>query len=71
MLSSSVIKYYSPFQDTCMETDASDGVVARVLNQLQDNRTWKLVAFFLKTISPAEMRYEIHNKEMLAVIRGL
>jgi len=39
MLSSSVIKHYSPFQDTYMETDVSDGVVARVLNQLQDNRT--------------------------------
>jgi len=39
MLSGSVIKHYLPFQDTCMETDASDGVVARVLNQLQDDRT--------------------------------
>jgi len=54
-----------------METDASDGVVAGVLNQLQDDGTWKLVAFFLKTISPVEMRYKIYDKEMLAVIRGL
>jgi len=54
-----------------METDVNDGVVARVLNQLQDNRTWKPVAFFSKTISPAEMRYEIYNKEILTVIRGL
>jgi len=54
-----------------METDASDRVVARVLNQLQDNGTWKPVAFFSKTISPKEMRYKIHNKEILAVIRGL
>ena len=54
-----------------METDASDGVVARVLNQLQDDKTWKLVAFFLKIMSPKEMRYKIYDKEMLAVIRGL
>jgi RNase H-like domain found in reverse transcriptase len=71
MLSGSVIKHYSPFRDTRMETNASNGVVAGVLNQLQDDGTWKLVAFFLKTISPIEMRYEIYNKEMLAVIRGL
>jgi hypothetical protein len=32
MLSGSVIKHYSPFRDTCIETDASDGVVAGVLN---------------------------------------
>jgi len=49
----------------------SDGVVAGVLNQLQDDGTWKPIAFFLKTMSPIEMRYEIHDKEMLAVIRGL
>ena len=54
-----------------MEIDASDGVVAGVLNQLQDNGTWKPVAFFLKTMSPIEMRYKIYNKEMLAVIKGL
>jgi len=71
MLSGSVIKHYSPFQDTRMETDVSNGVVARVLNQLQDNGTWKPVAFFSKIMSPVEMWYEIYNKEMLAVIRGL
>jgi len=71
MLSSSVIKHYLPFRDTRMETDVSDGVVARVLNQLQDDGTWKPVAFFLKTMSPIEMRYKIHDKEILAVIRGL
>ena len=54
-----------------METDASDGVIAKVLNQLQNNKTWKPVAFFLKTMSPKEMRYKIYNKEILAVIRGL
>jgi len=32
MLSSSVIKHYLLFRDTRMETDVSDGVVARVLN---------------------------------------
>ena len=54
-----------------METDASDGVVTGVLSQQQDNGEWKPVAFFSKTMAPAEMRYEIHDKEMLAVVRGL
>jgi RNase H-like domain found in reverse transcriptase len=49
----------------------SNRVVAGVLNQLQDDGTWKLVAFFLKIISPIEMRYKIYNKEILVVIRGL
>jgi len=71
MLSSSVIKHYLLFQDTYIKMDASNRVVAGVLNQLQNNGTWKPVAFFLKIMSPIEMWYEIHNKEMLVVIRGL
>jgi len=34
ILSGGVIKHYLPFQDTRVETDVSDGVVAGVLNQL-------------------------------------
>ena len=32
---------------------------------------WRPVAFISKLLSPAEKNYEIHNKEMLAVIRCL
>ena len=54
-----------------METDSSDGVSAGVLSQQQDDGEWKPVAFFSKVMNPEEMRYEIHDKEMLAVMRGL
>ena len=54
-----------------METDSSDGVSAGVLSQQQDDGEWKPVAFFSKAMNPEEMRYEIHDKEMLAVMRGL
>ena len=71
MLSDSVLAHYSPYRDTRMETDASDRVVAGVLSQLQDDGLWRLVAFYLKTMSPPQMNYKIHNKEMLAVVQGL
>ena len=54
-----------------METNASDGVVAGVLSQQQDNGEWKPITFFTKVMATEEMRYEIHDKEMLAVMRGL
>jgi transposase InsO family protein len=54
-----------------METDASDGVVAGVLSQLQDDGLWRPIAFFSKTMSSPQMNYDIHDKEMLAVIQGL
>ncbi len=32
---------------------------------------WKLVAFLSKSLNKTERNYEIHDKEMLIVIRGL
>ena len=32
---------------------------------------WRLVAYLLKLLNEIERNYEIHNKEMLVIIRGL
>ena len=71
VLSDAVRVHYSPYAETRIETDASDGVVAGVLTQLQKDGKWKPAAYFSKTMSPEEMRYEIHDKEMLSVVRAL
>ena len=71
LLDGSLLVHYSPHRETRVETDASDGVVAGVLTQLQADQQWKPVGYFSKTMSTPEMRYEIHDKEMLAVMRGL
>ena len=54
-----------------LETDASDGVIAGVLSQLHADGEWHSVAFFSKAIALAECNYEIHDKEILAIIRAL
>ena len=71
MLSDNVLAHYLPYRVTRMETDASDGVAAGVLSQLQDDSLWRPVAFYSKTMSGPQMNYDIHDKEMLAVIYGL
>jgi hypothetical protein len=71
VLSDEVRAHYSPDRETRVETDASDGVVAGVLTQKQEDGLWRPVAYFSKTMSPEEMRYEIHGKEMLAVVRAM
>jgi hypothetical protein len=71
ILEGGLLAHYSPTRQTRIETDASNGVSAGVLHQLQDDKEWKPVAFFTKTMAPEEIRYEIHDKEMLAVMRGL
>ena len=65
-----VLYHYQPELETQLETDASDGVVAGVLTQ-QHGKDWHPVAFYSKSMLDAEQNYEIHNKEMLAIIQAL
>jgi transposase InsO family protein len=53
-----------------METDASDGIAAGVLHQRQEDGEWHPIGFYSKTLDDAQVRYEIHDKEMLALILG-
>ena len=54
-----------------METDSSDYVSGGVLFQKDKNGDLRPVAFFSKTMSPAECNYDIYDKELLAIIRCL
>jgi len=51
-----------------LETDASNRVIAGILLQLYLDSEWYPITFFLKIIDPAKYNYEVHNKEMLAII---
>jgi hypothetical protein len=71
VLSDEVRAYYSPDRKIRIKTDASNGVVAGVLTQKQKDGFWRLVIYFSKTMSPEKIRYEIHDKKILAVIRAI
>jgi hypothetical protein len=66
-----VLAHYQPKLPTRVETDASDGVIARVLSQLQEDSEWHPVAYYSHIMSSAELNYDIHDKEMLAIIKSL
>ena len=52
-------------------TDASDFAVGAILEQ-EDALGWSHpVAFFSKSLQPTEQNYEIHDKELLAIILAL
>ncbi|KAJ1039716.1 hypothetical protein NDA10_004952 [Ustilago hordei] len=53
-----------------VETDASDFAIAGVLKQEHEGR-WHPVAFYSRKMSSAEKNYEIHDKELLAVVACL
>ena len=54
-----------------MEVDISDYATKRVLFIKCKDRKWRPIAFLSKSLNEIERNYEIYNKEMLAVIRGL
>jgi len=54
-----------------VEADASNYATGGVLSMKCLDEKWRLVAFISKSLSDTERNYEIHNKEMLAVIRCL
>jgi len=54
-----------------VEADASEYAIGEVLLMKYKNEKWRLVTFISKSLNEAERNYEIHNREMLAIIRCL
>jgi len=53
-----------------METDASDFAIGAVLSRRNEENRLHPVAFHSRKFSPAEITYEIHDKELLAIVDG-
>ena len=58
-------------KDMKVEADVSDFVIGGVLSMKYEDEKWRLVAYISKLLNKAERNYEIHDKEMLAIIRYL
>jgi len=54
-----------------VEADTSNYATEGVLLMKCSDEKWRPVVFISKSLSDTERNYEIHNKEMLAVVRCL
>jgi len=54
-----------------IEADASNYATGGVLSMKCSDEKWRPITFILKSLSDTERNYEIHDKEMLAVVRCL
>ncbi|SOV03460.1 uncharacterized protein UDID_18673 [Ustilago sp. UG-2017a] len=68
--SAGVLQHFDYHLPTRLETDASDFAIAGVLKQ-EHEECWHPVAFYSRKMSSAERNYEIHDKELLAVVACL
>jgi hypothetical protein len=60
--------YFDPHCAYIVETDASDFTLGSTLSQTTEGKILYPNAFYSRKISPAEINYEIHNKELLAIV---
>jgi len=63
-----VLAHFDPTKPVIIETDASDFALGAVLSQRDDENRLYPVAFHSRKFQPAEINYEIHDKELLAVV---
>lgn len=68
LLAIPTLAHFDAEYETKMETDASDGVIAGVLSQRHPNEKWYPVAFYSHALSGSELNWEIHDKELFAIV---
>ena len=64
-----VMVHFDPGAPIKLETDASKYVCSGILTQQCEDGKWRPVAYRSKTMQDAECNYDIHDKELLAIIR--
>ena len=64
--SAPILVHYDPDLPIVVEYDASDFAIGAILSQ-KVNDKWHPVAFYSRKMNKAEINYEIHDKELLAV----
>ena len=65
-----ILTHFNPALETVIETDASDFAISAILSQ-QHASILRPVAFMSRKMTPAERNYEIHDKELLAIVESV
>jgi hypothetical protein len=63
-----ILATFDPKKKITLETDASDFAIGACLSQPGDDGKLRPIAYHSRKLSPAELNYDIHDKELLAII---
>jgi len=66
-----ILRHYDPDRPALLETDASDFAIAGILSQKFEDGKIHPVRFVSRKLTPAELHYDVYDKEMLAVVFSL
>ena len=64
-------RHFNPEKPSYVDTDASDCAIGARLQQHDENNKLRLVACYARSMTPAEQNYDIHDKELLAIVVAL
>jgi hypothetical protein len=65
-----VLRMFDPKKPLILETDASDYAIGACATQEHDGKRHP-IAYYSRKMSPAEQNYDIHDKELLAIVSAL
>ena len=68
--SAPILAHFHAEKETIIETDASDFALAAILSQRQDDEKFHPIAFHSRKFTQAEINYDIHDKEMGAIVQA-
>jgi hypothetical protein len=63
-----ILTHFDPNRECIVETDASDFALGGALSQTAEDKKLHPNAFHSQKFSPAEINYEIHDKELLTIV---
>jgi hypothetical protein len=63
-----ILAHFQEDAEVTLETDASAGAIGAVMSQRGSDGKLRPVAFMSKLLTPAERNYDVHDREMLAIV---
>ena len=65
-----VLTHWKPGHSLIVETDASSYALAGILSMQDNDSKIRPIAFLSQTFSGAELNYDVHDKELLAIYKA-
>src|SRR5882672_6472984 len=65
-----ILCYFDPSKLIILETDASDFAIGAIISQPDSEDKLHPIAFYSYKLQPAEINYEIYDKEILAIVNA-
>jgi hypothetical protein len=63
-----ILAHFQEDAEVTLETDALAGAIGAVMSQRGSDGKLRPVAFMSKSLTPAEWNYDVHDREMLAIV---